>query len=111
MNREKTIEAIKVMQAWLDGKVIQARGTLEGESEWADMQSIVGPCVSEHGVPIWNWGTSEYRVKPEPRVVYFGEFSNGALTANPLDAVEVANLRRDPIARSVRFVKFVEVIE
>lgn len=52
MNKQKTEAAIKVMQAWLDGKPIEARGKVN--AAW-------GPIGT--GGPVWNWGGFDYRVK------------------------------------------------
>jgi hypothetical protein len=51
MNRERTIEAIKVMQAWVDGKGIEV--TLRDDTDWATTVR-----------PAWNWYESTYRIKP-----------------------------------------------
>lgn len=51
MNREETKEAIKVMQAYCEGKDIQ----IKVDGEWTDIES-----------PNWCFGTQEYRIKPEP---------------------------------------------
>ena len=51
MTREQTIEAIKVMQAYVDGKEVEVRGL---------------PCSvwMSAGEPCWNWQFMEYRIKP-----------------------------------------------
>jgi hypothetical protein len=49
-----TKEKIAVMQAYLDGRTIQLYGT-----RWYDFK------LDEE--PDWNWGQTNYRVKPEPR--------------------------------------------
>ena len=51
MNIEETKEAIKVMQAFVDGK--------EVEHWYYEMW------VKIH-VPRWDWGNTEYRIKPTP---------------------------------------------
>jgi hypothetical protein len=51
MNREKTIEAIKVMQAFVGGK----------EVECADVRNLQWGTTSN---PAWNWYESTYRIKP-----------------------------------------------
>jgi hypothetical protein len=48
MNREQTIEAIRVMQAFVDGKDVQSMY----EGKW----SLVH-------VPRWNWDDTQYRIK------------------------------------------------
>jgi len=53
MTKEQTIEAIKVMQAFVDGKEVEWRdGKFEG---W---ETIISPK--------WNWHDNEYRIKPTP---------------------------------------------
>ena len=48
-----TQEKIAVMQAWCDGKTIQAKSS---DGEWVD-------CIT----PSWYWAICEYRIKPEPK--------------------------------------------
>lgn len=50
MNREETKEAIKVMQAYCDGKEIQ----IKVNGEWESTES-----------PNWSFRFDEYRIKPE----------------------------------------------
>ena len=54
MNIEQTIEAIRVMQAYVDGKEVEVKGVLTG-SVWMPA-----------GVPYWNWQMIDYRIKPTP---------------------------------------------
>ena len=51
-----TAGKMAVMQAYEDGKEIQCR--LAGDDWWCWVDS-------EHGVPRWGWGQSEYRIKPQ----------------------------------------------
>ena len=51
MTRDETIEAIRVMQAFVDGKDVQSMY----EGKW----SLVH-------VPRWNWDDTQYRIKPTP---------------------------------------------
>ena len=53
MNKEQTIEAIRVMQAFVDGKEVEWRyRSIEG---WDTIITIS---------PKWNWEDCEYRIKP-----------------------------------------------
>ena len=53
-----TKEKIKVMQAFDEGKLIQMR--LHGSAYWGNAHT-----------PKWNWGSTEYRIKPqEPKIIY-----------------------------------------
>ena len=57
MNREETAEAIKVMQASVDGAWIEYTekgGRAPIEWHYTD-------------IPAWHWMTEEYRIKPKPR--------------------------------------------
>jgi hypothetical protein len=51
MNIEQTIEAIRVMQAFVDGKDIQVK---DFNGVWIEVD------------PSWNFNTREYRIKPTP---------------------------------------------
>ena len=51
MNKEQTIEAIKVMQAFVDGKEVQSMY----DGKWASVT-----------VPRWSWDDTQYRIKPTP---------------------------------------------
>lgn len=99
MNREQTIEAIKVMQAWVDGKACQYNCDAHG---WRDFDGDDCP---------WNLPDARYRIKPEPRTLYFAEFSNGMLSRNPLDEAEISRYGDPRVIRSTKLVKFVEVVE
>ena len=55
MNREQTIKAIKVMQAFVDGK----------EVECADVRNLQWGTTSN---PAWNWYESTYRIKPTAKL-------------------------------------------
>lgn len=55
MTKEQTNEAIKVMEAYVDGKQIQSKTC--DKLEWSD-------CIE----PIWDFDTFIYRVKPEPKL-------------------------------------------
>jgi hypothetical protein len=51
MNREQTIEAIRIMQAFVDGKEVQSRHV--GLERWNTAIS-----------PKWNWRDFKYQIKP-----------------------------------------------
>ncbi len=51
MNIEQTKEAIKVMQAFVDGKEVQSMY----DGKWASVT-----------VPRWSWDDTQYRIKPTP---------------------------------------------
>ena len=51
MTREHAREAIKVMQAWVDGNEVESR--LLGKIEWLPTD-----------IPQWDWAWNNYRIKP-----------------------------------------------
>lgn len=53
MNKEDTKKAISVMEAWMQGEVLQCRS--RGEAAWTTITSTW---------PTWNWQEVEYRIKP-----------------------------------------------
>jgi len=55
-----TVEKIKVMQAWLEGKKIRYRSR---EGIWM----LLNPAPLEH---CWNWEVFEYSLVPEPREIW-----------------------------------------
>ena len=52
MTREQTKEAIRIMQAFVDGKEVDVRRLLDG-SVWMPA-----------GAPCWDWLNGNYRIKP-----------------------------------------------
>lgn len=65
MTREQTIEAIKVMQAFVD----------RGEVEFRD-----GDEWRLAFIPLWQWHTNDYRIKPTLRPWTADEVPLGAMT-------------------------------
>ncbi len=60
----KTIqEQIAIMQAFADGKTIEYRNALE---RWEPIKD-----------PLWNWTNFDYRIKPEPKVIWVNEYPSG----------------------------------
>jgi len=53
MNKEETIKAIKVMQAFVDGKTIV-------------ISNDVCFLLDTSRAPVWNWYNRTYTIKPEP---------------------------------------------
>ena len=63
MNREKTKKAIKIMQHYVDGGSVEARG--KGMEKWTERGTGMEQWTAL-GVlrPIWDWDKAEYRIKP-----------------------------------------------
>jgi len=57
MNREQVEQAIELMQAWLDGKVIQWHCDEDEDDEWYDCSHFSAEFLFED---------LDYRIKPEP---------------------------------------------
>jgi hypothetical protein len=51
MTREQTIEAIRIMQAFVDGK---------------EVESLYGGKWALACIPRWDWDDTDYRIKPTP---------------------------------------------
>ena len=58
MTREQTIECIKVMQAYVDGKEVQVRSR-----KWNPRESLKPDWVDEE-LSCWNFEDYDYRIKP-----------------------------------------------
>ena len=97
-------EMIAVIQAHKDGKTIQVRG--KGRPKWHDRTR-----------PSWDFDSCDYRVKPEPRVAYFAEYTNpyggNVLTQGRFDTKEDLQKTLDSwaVRPTYRIVKFVEVLD
>lgn len=91
-----TQEKIKVMQAFCEGKAIQYRKK-DSLNQWYNV-----------GVePIWDWNQVDYRIKPEPRVIYVNEYAEGLAHVHFNSEVEAKTVGYN----TIRQIKFVEVLE
>lgn len=91
---------IKVMQAFLDGKVIQGR-------------AVSGSWIDEHE-PKWCWGVTEYRVKPEPPRILYAVYCKDGRYYNSVQTREIGEMmvRNKNIAcYGGMVVEFVEKVE
>lgn len=91
MTKDETREAIKVMQAWVDG---------EGDVEFKAKFAPAVPWSSAK--PSWNWYKNEYRIKPKPRewVLEPMKDISPTMTAYPLGVngyVDTSAYRKDCI--------------
>ena len=59
MRFEDTQYKTEVMLAYLEGMTIQAKSKAYSEEPWRDVAN-----------PLWNWTIVDFRVKPEPQVMY-----------------------------------------
>jgi len=68
MNRERVKELLPVFQAYAEGKDIEMRDPDDPLDKWG---VISEPAFAR---------SLEYRIKPEPRVIYVNEYPGGAPT-------------------------------
>ena len=62
MTREQTIEAIRVMQGYVDGKEVQVRSR-----KWNPRESLKPDWVDEE-LSCWNFEDFDYRIKPTAKL-------------------------------------------
>jgi hypothetical protein len=96
-----TEEKIKIMQAYVDGEIIQFRSLSHPNDPWSEVEHRYKDCDDLE----WMWGDYEYRIKPKPRVVYCKEL-NGALEFRAFEDEDKGDAYCD-----TDWIKFVEVIE
>lgn len=72
MDREDTKRAIEVMQAYADGEEIEFAAILVDGSR--DKWKLLDACE-----PIWDWETTDYRVKKMPRMFTIIEDRSGRI--------------------------------
>lgn len=70
-----TQDKIKVMQAFINGKTIQF--VEPGYGDWAD--------YATGEVPLWDWGTTIYRVKPTESEPNIPDYYNNTYKGNIID--------------------------
>ena len=79
MNKAETIEAIKVMQAYVDGRVIK---TDTGNVNY-----------SLHAIEVsWNWNSFNYDIKPQPIEIWCMVNSKGHCLSNQYSESEIIEL-------------------
>ena len=64
MDKKETAEAIKVMQAYIDGEKIDHKR--RSDSKWFPLENLR---------PLWNWRIQEYRLTPIPREFWINKHS------------------------------------
>lgn len=95
MTRDEARDAAAVMLAYAEGKEIQHR-RWGSDDEWSNF--------SDEASPIFEFRFNEYRVKPEPRVVWFIENGDGLLSTWAANEYEANRL----MLSTQRKVKFIE---
>jgi hypothetical protein len=91
-------EMMGVIQAYVDGKRIQK--TTSGRNNWVD--EPLSWSIS------WDFSNYDYRIKPEPRIIYVNEYPDG-IGGLFHHTVYYAKISAAPTC--IRQVKFIEVLE
>jgi len=92
VDKLETMEAIKIMDAYCDGKEIEANYG----SGWVSIND-----------PAWQFGDFKYRIKRKPKVIYVNEYSPGYAHYDTF-AEAIANAHKNCTRIGV---KYIEVIE
>lgn len=87
-------QMIEVLTAYKAGKKIQFRGY--GLLLWED-------CINNE--PLWNWTAYDYRVKPEPKVIWVNEYADGSGIGYTSEASAKAFLGNHHKRAAVRYVE------
>ena len=88
MNKKETAEAIKVMQAYVDGSEIELRVRHTDES-W------------HHCDPVWHWQSYEYRVKSKARTFWVNTDNGTAI---------LSDAGWEPTEKKISYIKVREVL-
>lgn len=95
MNREETKKAIEVMQAYVDGKEIEAweRGVFSDTSN-----------------PAWGWDVFDYRIKPEPLTLWVNEYKDneGKVIVDAFTELWDAEINRRTNGRTIKMIEVKE---
>lgn len=93
--REETKRRIAVMQAWVEGKKVEYRNRVHKTSVWRNEVD-----------PAWDWDTYDYRIAPEPKVIWVNEYPGGLSTSwGSKDQAEKMSDQSRAIRIAVRYVE------
>jgi hypothetical protein len=96
MNKDNAKDFLPLVQALVEGKTLQHD---VGDGKWYDCD----PCY-------FNLSPEQYRIKPEPRVVWLNEYACGDFTTSNIHTSETT-ANTAATSNRVRCVKFVECLE
>jgi len=97
MTPERAKELLPIIQAYAEGKYIQARD--EATDLWFD--------VSSEDIYFEN-DYIEYRIKPEPKVIYVNEYKNHAYGYDTKEQAEEKHcgcIDCEPVRKAVRYIE------
>ena len=98
MNRKQAKELLPIIQAYVNGWEIEIRCS----DEWIDL------CDN----PIFDGVPENYRIKPEPRVLYVNDYGGDLAGVNWTTKKEAVAVRgRGENSDNAKTVKFIEVLE
>lgn len=102
MNTTSIEEMIRVMAASQEGKAIQGRSTHAAQKDpntpWEDLP-----------IPLWNWQATQYRIKPEPHVLWVLRDDHGRFGGVFLEKSKAAE--QAEYVENAKIVKYVEELE
>lgn len=98
MTREEAKQSYLIMKAYAEGKIIQFYDTVG--KRWEDLG---GHVEFDHPPHL-------FRIKPEPRVVWINEYTDGFGNWH-YSSVEEATEQGEESKKYLRTIKFVEVVE
>ena len=97
MNRAETQEAIKVMQAFVDGIEVEFHGQ---QGSWTPVPS--DDCT----IPTWNFASVKYRIKPKPLEVWVWMHHSGGMNGDAYFAENACRaMHQSDTGRAVRFIE------
>lgn len=99
MTRQEWAKRLPLIQAFVEGKTIQGKWENIADDPWEDLDS---------GDIEFNQKGQEYRIKPEPKVIWVNEYPDGRQIFDNKESAE--KWAFDKIAVRVA-VKYVEIVE
>jgi len=109
MNRERAKELLPVIQAYAEGKTVQAKYK-NREDDWDDQSSP----------SFYSEGSLEYRIKPEPEVIYVNRFGRNYFAFDTKESCDFDHVIAERLLREIenydvsetfKTKKFIEVME
>lgn len=99
-------ERIEIETAGLNGEVIERR-FLQGINSDYEIKPD-----ADHDDAVYCWPDFDYRIKPEPRVIYVNEYKTSGISSTWHTTRETAIKSSAGVGRTItRVIKFIEVLE
>ena len=96
-----TKDMIEIMQAYLDGSSIEVNKHTT-KYKW----------IPTNGSPLWDWISSDYRIKPKPKELWVNEddFEDSAVFIAYQSKAEAVNAHKHSITKTETAVHYKEVL-